>query len=212
MTVTVSANDSTVNWLTASFVVLNRTSVGSQEIYEVNVTIVEPNIAVPSSNLTTTVTQSGGTRGTVMEAMLASVSSNGTVISANGETGYFALNLYQQNMNFFSFLNLRNFPPDHSVVISRTTIQIGSTSMNVTNYAVPSTIIIQTMQGCDGSAASMFTESLLDQTMQVGIVPGTNFTLLTLYSLRVSIGSNSTSTGGSQEFPYQIKVVSFSKA
>ena len=92
MSVVLSGNGLTGSSITTStFVVLNRSLSGSEDIYEVNVTTkaIELNVEIQGSqNSRTTIVQPGNH--TNIESILALVSSNGSVISIRGlvETKY----------------------------------------------------------------------------------------------------------------------------
>lgn len=204
---------------TSSFVVLNRSTVAGVQIDEINSTteVSFANEVVQSSgNYTTTVVGPGNV--TNAESMLVLFESNGTVIPVNNASGN--ENLGESGSSLISFLPIvaqsNLISSSGTSKINSTTVTIGSTKMQVTNYQRPSLVEYMTNEGCNSTA---FTEtiSIFNTLIQAGIVPGTNFTLVTQYkfdeesSLSYSNSSSSSSSSGSELF-LDLRVTSFTVA
>lgn len=187
---------------TSSFAVLNRSTVAGVQIDEINYTAktVFANEAVQASgNTTTTIIVPGNV--TNEESMLVLFESNGTVIPVNNAGG----NEVQGDSgsvlaSFLMILPQSNLISSSDISkINTTTVAIGSTRMQVTNYQRPSLLDYLTNEGCSGSS---FTEtiSVFNTLIQIGTVPGTNFTLVTQYRFDEDSSisfSNSTSSSSS---------------
>ena len=204
MTVILYGSGSTGNSLTtSSFSVLNRSSYlsssGKETEYEVNVTTVavEPNVQEQySDNFSTTIVSPGNH--TNRESVVAYFSSNGTEISKTGVGGNssgFGPDLI--DLLVFYPLVTQNFSASDLSVINKTTITIGSTMMHVTNYEHPALMQTSVQEGCNGEPSITTRTTIYNWTVQEGVAPGTDFSLVTQYHQAYSIESNSSSPSSS---------------
>jgi hypothetical protein len=76
---------------------------------------------------------------------------------------------------------------------------------------LPASVNVVIQEGCDGQPATATTVTISHWEVQVGQVPGTNFTLVTRYSQVYSIQSNST-TSSSSGFSATEEVTGFTVA
>ncbi len=91
-------------------------------------------------------------------------------------------------------------------MINSASVAIGSTKMNVTNYDLPASVETTVYESCvSGGAASTTITKLYGWTIQEGVVPGTDFSLVSQYHYIASVTSNSTSSFGNINW----KVTSF---
>lgn len=132
--------------------------------------------------------------------------SNGTVLASytNGFNSTLSSAYAQFSLDFSPFLTLSEFNASPSVLApsaqvspgALTSISIGSVTMMVTNYEPNSLPVII------GPCGSVF--SIENFTLQAGVVPGTQFDLLTLANLS---GTQQSPTGPFQ-FQIYIRVIS----
>ncbi|MDG6908307.1 MAG: hypothetical protein JRN20_21260 [Nitrososphaerota archaeon] len=215
MTVELYGNGSTGNSVTtSSFSVLNRStytsSSGTATAYEVNITTVaiEPNVEVEGfQNYTTTLVSPGNH--TNRESVVAYFSSNGSKISTVGigrnSTASYAGIGY---LTYFYPIVTQNYSKSALSVINKTTISIGSTKMDITNYEHPALMIISVQEGCNGEPPITNRATIYDWAVQEGVARGKSFSLLTQYHQIYSVNSNPTSSTSS-EFSLNWRVTSF---
>ena len=196
------------SFTSSSVAVLSRRSTPSGPIYEVNVTtmsIAPVNLAYLTQNTETTITSSGNI--TRIGSVLADLASNGSVVSMIRSTGnlsglplslWYGVSLFSQN---YSFSNSRT--------ISTSTDTIGTTRMSVTNMGLPTLVTVVVQQGCGQQAATTTKETISNRDVQFGMVPGTDFALVTRSSQVYSIQWNSTA---SSEFSLTEEVTGFTVA
>jgi hypothetical protein len=216
LTIELYGNGSTGNSLTtSSFSVLNRSSYvsssGRQNDYEVNVTTVaiEPNVEEEySENFSTTVVTPGNH--TNRESIVAYFSSNGSEISTTGVGGSSSGSGPDlTDLLYFYPLVTQNYSASGLSVINKTTITVGSARMHVTNYEYPALMQTSVQEGCNGEPSITTRTTIYNWTVQEGVAPGTNFSLVTQYQQHYSVSSNSTSPSSSSEFSLNWIVTSF---
>ena len=190
--------------------VLSRSSTPSGPIYEVNVTTksIERQVTMSGTQYTTTTIVSPGNV-TTFGSVLADVAKNGSVVSMIKSSG----NLSSQPLPLalFWFLFLQNYSSSGSRTVSTSGIMIGTTKMSVANWELPTLVEVIVQDGCNGEPATTTTVTISHSEVQAGQVPGTNFTLVTRYSLVYSIKSNSTISSIS-EFSATEEVTGFTVA
>jgi hypothetical protein len=141
---------------------------------------------------------------------LAWAKSDGTVIAVysfgQNFTGAQAAGVLEGSVAIFGIeLNFQNLlseytSPIHFHVINTTTVTLGPTTMQVTNYGANSLPLALTY--CDT------TTNITAFVMQVGTVPGTSTTLITVMHFA---GTTKTDGGGTTTEDFVLKVVSLAK-
>lgn len=197
MTVAMFGNGSNgKSFTTSTMTVLSRSPTAPGAAYEVNVTTksIEPQVTVSySQSTTTTITSTGNV--TRIGSVLADIARNGSVVSTKRSSG----NLSSPPLPLESFvpLLLQNYSSANSRAVSTATVTIGTTRMSVTNLALPVLVNVIILQGCNGAPPTKTTLTISDWEVQVGQVPGTDFTLVTRFSQIYSVRSSSTTTSSS---------------
>jgi hypothetical protein len=198
----------------AGLLVLNRSFIGSLPVDLVNVTVKEvlSNATMVGSNgLTTTTYTSSGSQ-TTMGSVLGRVVSNGSMISVERSSGGFAgaSQLTIVPLSFFATLASWNSSSSSALhQINRTVVTIGSSRMVVTNYEGPTVVLVELMQACGSSPSSTSVFTTSHEVIQAGIVPGTDYTLVTSFSARLALQSNSSSSSVPLNATVTEKVSSF---
>ena len=206
--------------LRADLLVLNRSYTSSGPEYLVNVTVesVGPSTTVSASQGFTTTMNNVNQTTTV--SVLGVVVSNGTMISLERSSGEAAVasQLTTFPLDFFGALVALN-PSASSTQsttgllhrINSTVVTIGPTRMAVTNYGLPAFVIVDLLQGCGSETTSTTTVGgISHEAIQAGLVPGTDFTLVTQFSTAFELRSNSSSASAPTSFGILEKVTSFS--
>jgi hypothetical protein len=155
----------------------------------------------------------GGANGTTTAWLL----SNGTLLATESDghnsTGLSASNELYVVAGPFLSLVLYHGAPDIMAVLSNisattSTVSIGGVSMDVKNYGGPSVSPSTPLAfaQCFGSSTNAYTLTTFE--LQMGVVPGTNFNLLTYLDLQ---GTVSSSSGSEHTSPFSMyeKVLSF---
>lgn len=203
--------------LLANLLVLNRSFTSSRPVYLVNVTAkaVSSNVTMVSGNGSTTTTEKTGGNQTQMGSVLGLVVSNGSMVSVERSSGEYSAmpQLTTVPLYFFETIVSLNFSASNYSLhpINTTVVTIGSTRMVVTNYELPTLVLVQLLEGC-GSETSSVSEVVIvsNVLIQEGRVPGTDFTLITLLSERFAFQSNSSSPSGFPPSTITEQVKSFS--
>jgi len=185
------------SYTTATLLVKNRTSSSSGVTYLINVTMKEvgPNVTVESTPNYTTTMISGNQ--TTEGSVLARVASNGSLISTEATSGNPGFT-YMPLVFFFPLISFNLSRPNNQLhEVNSTIVAIGSTSMVVTNYDLPSEVLVVLQEGCNAGPSTSSTVTVSNWEVQAGRVPGTNFTLTTQFSERFVAQSNSTSSSAS---------------
>jgi len=203
--------------VSASLQVLNRSYSSSSPVYLVNVTVkeVSSNVTMVSSSGFTTTTSTTGVSQPQVGTVLGLVASNGSIISVEKSSGVaavmeqvttFPLEFFEP---FASVSSLGSTPSLHR--LNSTVVTIGSTRMVVTNYAMPTYVLVALLEGCGSESPMVSTTSTVSNgTIQVGRVPGTDFTLVTQISETLAIQTNSTASSGIHSASFSERVTSFS--
>jgi len=201
----------------ASLQVLNISYSGSRPVYLVNVTMVGVSSNVTMVNIingfTTTSTTSGNQ--TEVGSVVGTVASNGSLISVDKSTGVAAITnqLTLFPLGFFETLTpVNSTSPNYVLRASNSAVvTIGSTRMLVTNFELPTVVLVQFVEGCGSGTSTVSTAgTVTNVTIQEGRVPGTNFKLVTQFSETIILGSNSSSTSKFPPTSISEKVTSFS--
>ena len=202
--------------ISASLLVLNRSFASARPVYLVNVTAkeVSSNVTMVSTNDYTTTTSTTIGNQTQMGSVLGLVVSNGSMTLVEKSSGESAVasQLATFPLNFFEpFVLLNSSVSNHALYpLNSTVVTIGSTRMVVTNYEIPTFVLVDLVEGCGSESSSSSTAMTSYEAIQAGRVPGTDFTLVTQLSARFAFQSNSSSPSGPWTATIIAKVSSFS--
>jgi hypothetical protein len=185
--------------------VLNESSEDRMRTYLVNVsTTFTGSYVTTESNLGTTTTVTSVNQ-TTTSWVLAWVAPNGTAIETLRTGGNSTA--YTSTFELLSLLSPLVAPDllfsatSQSQLVNRTTVVIGSTSMYVTNYRFASEVYLISEESCAGQPPSVTTFAISRAEFQVGVVPGTDFTLVTRYYYA---GMISEPSGSGASGPYSV--------
>jgi hypothetical protein len=199
------------SYTTATLLVLNRSSSSSGATYLVNATArsVGPSVTMESTqNFTTTIIGGNQTR---VGSVLARIASDGSPISTERTSGN--LSFVYPLQFFIPLISIDLSSSNHQLHrVNSTIVTIGSTRMVVTNFELPSEAIVEFQEGCNTEPSSSLTVTFSNLVVQAGRVPGTNFDLVTQYSERLVVPSNSSPSAPPSILVGVEKVTSFTVA
>ena len=203
--------------IVSNLLVLNRSFTSSGAAYLVNVTMEEVSSNVTTVNVNGLLTYTSTTVGNQEQvgSVLGLVVSNGSMVSVEKSSGASVVT------NELTVYPLGSFEPFASINstasnlalhrLNSTVVEIGSTRMIVTNYELPTLVMVQLQEGCSpGTPGVSSVATISNGTIQAGRVPGTDFTLITEISESFAFQSNSTSFSGISSASVTEKVTSLS--